>query len=51
MLDAGEAFVTPTKHRDETVTRVAIVNPRTTTADIDFVLDSMAAWEPGTPRG
>jgi L-2,4-diaminobutyrate decarboxylase len=50
MLDAGEAFVTPTKHRAETVTRVAIVNPRTTTVDIDFVLDSMAAWQPGTPR-
>lgn len=44
MLDEGIAFVTPTKHRAETVTRVAIVNPRTTRADIDLILDSMAAW-------
>jgi len=48
MLDEGTAFVTPTKHRDETVTRLAIVNPRTTQDDITLILDSMAAWEPGT---
>jgi len=50
MLDSGIAFVTPTKHRDETVTRVAVVNPRTTEADITLIFDSMAEWAPGTIR-
>jgi len=50
MLDEGIAFVTPTKHHRETVTRVAIVNPRTSAADITMILDSMAQWEPGSTR-
>ena len=43
LLAAGTAFVTPTRHRGRTVTRLAIVNPRTTPADIDTVLDSLPA--------
>ncbi|UDY25091.1 pyridoxal phosphate-dependent decarboxylase family protein [Nocardioides sp. Kera G14] len=35
------AFVTPTKHRGRVCTRFAIVNPRTTVADLQLVLDSM----------
>lgn len=42
MLMQGQAFVTPTTNYGETVTRLAIVNPRTTKADIDLVLGSMA---------
>jgi glutamate/tyrosine decarboxylase-like PLP-dependent enzyme len=42
LLAQGEAFVTPSKHRGETITRLALVNPRTTPADIDLVLDTMA---------
>ena len=33
-MKANYAFVTPTSHAGETVTRFAIVNPRTTLADI-----------------
>ena len=39
---ANYAFVTPTSHAGETVTRFAIVNPRTTLADITGILDTMA---------
>jgi L-2,4-diaminobutyrate decarboxylase len=35
------AFVVPTSHEGETVTRFAIVNPRTTEDDIRLVLDTM----------
>jgi glutamate/tyrosine decarboxylase-like PLP-dependent enzyme len=42
LMKARYAFVTPTKHGDETVTRFAIVNPRTTEADITGILDTMA---------
>ncbi len=42
LLDTGVAFVVPTVHRGETVTRLAIVNPRTTPGDISAVLDTMA---------
>jgi hypothetical protein len=38
----GTAFVTPTTNYGETVTRIAIVNPKTTRADIDLILGSMA---------
>ena len=38
----GIAFVTPTTHGGQVMARVAIVNPRTSEADIDTVLDSMA---------
>jgi L-2,4-diaminobutyrate decarboxylase len=41
LLAAGEAFVVPTTHEGETVTRFAVVNPETTEADIDAILDSM----------
>jgi hypothetical protein len=34
--------VVPTSHEGETVTRFAIVNPRTTEADISNILDTMA---------
>lgn len=36
------AFVVPTVHDGETVTRFAVVNPLTTEADIDAILDTMA---------
>jgi glutamate/tyrosine decarboxylase-like PLP-dependent enzyme len=42
LLAANFAFVTPTAHDGETVTRFAIVNPRTTVADIQAILDTMA---------
>lgn len=42
LLASGVAFVVSTVHRGETVTRLAIVNPRTTPADIATVLDTMA---------
>jgi L-2,4-diaminobutyrate decarboxylase len=41
LLDAGEAFVTPTVHQGETLARFAIVNPRTTLDDLTAILDSM----------
>jgi glutamate/tyrosine decarboxylase-like PLP-dependent enzyme len=40
--ESGFAFVLPTVHEGETITRFAIVNPRTTPADIAGILDSMA---------
>lgn len=36
------AFVVPTSHEGETLTRFAIVNPRTTEDDITAILDTMA---------
>ncbi|MEO7129752.1 MAG: pyridoxal-dependent decarboxylase [Dermatophilaceae bacterium] len=42
MLAEGSAFVVPTSHRGEAMTRFAIVNPQTTTDDILAILDSMA---------
>ncbi len=42
LLAANFAFVTPTAHLGETVTRFAVVNPRTTEADISNILDTMA---------
>ncbi len=42
LLAAGTAFITPTTVRGEVVTRVAIVNPRTTPADVAAILDTMA---------
>jgi glutamate/tyrosine decarboxylase-like PLP-dependent enzyme len=42
LLQANYAFVVPTTHRGETVTRFAIVNPRTTEADVSGILDTMA---------
>jgi glutamate/tyrosine decarboxylase-like PLP-dependent enzyme len=42
LLREGFAFVTPTTVAGEIATRVAIVNPRTTRADIAAILDTMA---------
>ncbi|MGL5858375.1 MAG: pyridoxal phosphate-dependent decarboxylase family protein [Angustibacter sp.] len=42
LLLANFAFVVPTSHEGETVTRFCIVNPTTTPADISNILDTMA---------
>jgi L-2,4-diaminobutyrate decarboxylase len=42
LLAANFAFVLPSTHQGETVTRFAIVNPRTSAADIQLILDTMA---------
>jgi glutamate/tyrosine decarboxylase-like PLP-dependent enzyme len=42
LLAANFAFVLPTTHYGETVTRFAVVNPRTTEADVALILDTMA---------
>jgi glutamate/tyrosine decarboxylase-like PLP-dependent enzyme len=42
LLADGFAFVVPTSHDGETLTRFAIVNPKTSEADITAILDSMA---------
>ncbi|MCU0506074.1 MAG: pyridoxal-dependent decarboxylase [Chloroflexi bacterium] len=42
LLRTGVAFVTPTRHRGETITRFAIVSPRTTLADLTAILATMA---------
>jgi glutamate/tyrosine decarboxylase-like PLP-dependent enzyme len=42
LLAANFAFVVPTVHEGETVARFAVVNPRTTEADIANILDTMA---------
>ena len=42
LLKANFAFVTPTTHEGETITRFAILNPRTTEGDIATILDTMA---------
>ena len=42
LLRTGFAFVTPTSFQGETVTRFAIINPRTTIEDIRAILDTMA---------
>jgi glutamate/tyrosine decarboxylase-like PLP-dependent enzyme len=42
LLAEGTAFITPTTVAGEVVTRIAIVNPRTTRADIAAILDTMA---------
>jgi glutamate/tyrosine decarboxylase-like PLP-dependent enzyme len=41
LRESGFAFVLPTVHDGETITRFAIVNPRTTPADIGAILDTM----------
>ena len=42
LMDAHYAFVTPSSHAGETITRFAIVSPRTTEADVTGILDTMA---------
>ncbi|GAA1884508.1 pyridoxal phosphate-dependent decarboxylase family protein [Lapillicoccus jejuensis] len=41
LLDEQVAFVVPTSHEGETVTRIAVVNPETSEEDIRVVLNSM----------
>ena len=41
-MKASFAFVTPTSHDGETITRFAIINPRTSEMDIASILDTMA---------
>jgi glutamate/tyrosine decarboxylase-like PLP-dependent enzyme len=41
LRESGRAFVLPTTHEGETVARLALVNPRTTLADVRVVLDAM----------
>ena len=41
LLESGIAFVVPSTHHGETVLRLAIVNPRSTEADVDIVLDAL----------
>jgi len=41
LLAEGTAFMMPTTHHGEVVTRLAVVNPLTTEADIDVVLDTL----------
>jgi hypothetical protein len=42
LLAANFAFVLPTTHKGEPVARFAIVNPRTSEADDNLILDTMA---------
>jgi glutamate/tyrosine decarboxylase-like PLP-dependent enzyme len=42
IMSANFAFVLPTTHYGETVTRFAITNPKTSDADIAMILDTMA---------
>jgi glutamate/tyrosine decarboxylase-like PLP-dependent enzyme len=42
LMAANFAFVMPTSHGEETVTRLAVVNPRTSEGDISAILDTMA---------
>ena len=42
LLEEEFAFVVPTSHAGETLTRFAIVNPRTSEDDITAILDTMA---------
>jgi glutamate/tyrosine decarboxylase-like PLP-dependent enzyme len=42
LLHSGKAFVTASRHRGEPCTRFAIVNPRTTVADLKGILATMA---------
>ena len=42
LLETQVAFVLPTVHAGGTITRFAIVNPRTTPADISAILDTMS---------
>jgi L-2,4-diaminobutyrate decarboxylase len=41
LRESGTAFVLPTTHDGEPVARLALVNPRTTLADVEIVLDAM----------
>jgi L-2,4-diaminobutyrate decarboxylase len=40
-LENGIGLVTPTKHEGETVLRFCVVNPRTSSDDIQQILESL----------
>ncbi len=42
LLESGVAFVVPSTHAGETILRLCIVNPRTTIADVEAVLVTLA---------
>ena len=42
LLAAGTAFVVPSRWQGEPVLRMCFVNPRTTIADVESILDSLA---------
>lgn len=42
LLERGHAFVTPSAFRGEPMTRFAIINPRTTAADVRGIIATMA---------
>lgn len=42
MMDDGTAFVVPSRHLGEPVYRFCFVNPRTTRADIEIIIDALA---------
>ena len=42
LLRSGTAFVTPSTHRGEPMTRFAIISPRTTLVELTSILASMA---------
>jgi L-2,4-diaminobutyrate decarboxylase len=41
LMGSRTAFVTPSTHEGETIARFCVVNPRTTVADLELVLDTM----------
>jgi glutamate/tyrosine decarboxylase-like PLP-dependent enzyme len=41
LIGSGTAFVVPTRFQGEPAARIVILNPRTTLADVEMVLDSM----------
>jgi len=41
LLESGIGLVTPTKHEGETVLRFCVVNPRTSSDDIQQILESL----------
>lgn len=42
MMEAGTAFVVPSRYLGEPMLRFCFVNPRTTVADIDVIIDALA---------
>ena len=47
LLVDGTAFVVPTSWAGETVLRICVVNPQTTVADMQLLVDSLASDPPG----
>ena len=41
LLESGTAFVMPTRYQGEPAARIVLLNPRTTLADVQMVLDAM----------